>query len=150
MKVIFLQHVINVWKKWDIKEVSSWYASNFLFPKKLAEPYTKTIELEIKKSEQKKESERRILLWNKQELVDTLSGKVFPFKLKGSGSKVYGSISPKQVAEYIASKYRIPVSKKHIDFWGVHSSLKTLWRHDIYIDFWENYAAKAIVEITNI
>lgn len=150
MKVIFLQHVINVWKKWDIKEVSSWYASNFLFPKKLAEPYTKTIELEIKKSEQKKESERRILLWNKQELVDTLSGKVFPFTLKGSWSKVYGSISPKQVAEYIASKYRIPVSKKHIDFWGVHSSLKTLWRHDIYIDFWENYAAKAIVEITNI
>jgi len=148
MKVIFLEHVLHVWKKWDIKEVSSWYASNFLFPKNLAKPYTKQVEENINKSEQKKEAERRILLWNKQELVDTLVWEIFPFTLKWSWNKVYGSILPKDIAEYISKKYRIPVSKKHIDLWGLHSALKTLWKHDIYVNFGENYAAKAVVEIT--
>jgi len=148
MKVIFTQHVLHVWKQWEVKEVSSWYASNFLFPKNLAKPYTKQVEEKIKKSEQKKETERRILLWNKQELVDMLTWQVFTFTLKGSQSKVYGSILPKDIAEYISKKYRIPVTKKHIDLWGVHSALKTLGKHDMYINFGENYAAKALVEIT--
>lgn len=148
MKVIFTQNVLHVGKQWEIKEVSSGYASNFLFPKKLAKPYTKEVENIIQASEQKKESERRVLLWNKQELVDTLVWEVFPFTLKWTGVKVYGSILPKDIAEYISKKYRIPVTKKHIDLWGVHSALKTLWKHDIYVNFGENYAAKAVVEIT--
>lgn len=148
MKVIFLEHVLHVGKQWEVKEVSSWYASNFLFPKKLAKPYTENIANQISQAEQKKESERRILLWNKQELVDMLAWEAFPFTLKWSGNKVYGSILPKDIAEYISKKYRIPVTKKHIDLWGVHSALKTLWKHDIYVNFGENYAAKAGVEIT--
>ncbi len=119
-----------------------------MFPKKLAQPYTKQVEIKLKQSEQKKESERRILLGNKQELVDTLSWEVFPFTLSWSGNKTYGSILPKDIAEYIVKKYRIPVTKKHIDLWWVHSSLKTLGDHDIYVNFWENYAAKAVVSIS--
>jgi large subunit ribosomal protein L9 len=148
MKVIFLEHVLHVAKKGEIKEVSSGYASNFLLPKGLAKPYTKNIAESMQQSEQKKEAERRVLLGNKQELVDTLSGETFPFQLTWTKDKVYGSIVPKDVAEYISKKYKIPVTKKHIDFGWVHSALKTLWKHDIYVDFWENYAAKAVVEIT--
>jgi large subunit ribosomal protein L9 len=148
MKVIFLQQVLHVAKKGEIKEVSSGYASNFLFPKKLAKAYTENIAESIEQAEQKKETARRILLWSKQELVDTLSGEVFSFELTWSWTKLYGSIAPRDVAEYISKKYKIPVSKKHVDFWGVHSALKALWKHDIYVDFGGNYAAKAVVEIT--
>lgn len=148
MKVIFTEHVLHVGKKWEIKEVSSGYASNFLFPKNLAKPYTKNIENNIQASEQKKEAERRVLLGNKQELVDKLVWEEFPFTLKWSWTKVYGSILPKDIAEYISKKYRIPVTKKHIDLWGVHSALKTLWKHDIYVNFGENYAAKSVVNVT--
>lgn len=148
MKVIFLQHVLHVAKPGEVKEVSSGYAANFLFPKNLAKPYTKQIEQELKQKEQKKESNRRMLLGWKQEIVDTLEHQVFEFSLKSSGDKVYGSIHPKDVAEYIEKKYRIPLTKKHIDFWGVHSCFKTLGDHDIYIDLWENYAVKALVRIS--
>lgn len=147
MKVIFLKHVINVGKLWEVKEVSSGYASNFLFPKKFAKPFTESVKASIEQWEQKKESDRRMLLGWKQEMIDELQGKVFEFSLKASGDKVYGSITPKEVAEYIAKKYRFPLSKKHVDFGWVHSSFKTLWNHDIYIDLWENYAVKAIVSI---
>ena len=40
MKVIFLQDVSRVGKRYDVKEVNGGYAMNFLFPRKLAEPAT--------------------------------------------------------------------------------------------------------------
>ena len=148
MKVLFLQHVIHVAKAGEIKEVSSGYATNFLFPQKLAKPYTPDIEEKLKAQKQKKEADRRTLLWGKQEMIDALSGQVFEFVLPTSQTKVHGSIHPKDVAEYIAHKYRFPLTKKHIDFWGVHSSFKTLGLHDIYIDLGSNFACKAQVKIS--
>ena len=148
MKVVFLQHVLHIAKPGEIKEVSSGYATNFLFPKKLAKPYTKQVEQELKQKEQKKESERRMLLGWKQEIIDTLEHQTFDFSLKASWGKIYGSIHPRDVAEFISKKYRIPLTKKHIDFGGVYSCFKTLGDHHIYIDLWENYAVKAIVRIS--
>ena len=116
MKVIFLQHVIHVAKTGEIKEVSSGYAANFLFPQKLAKPYTPDIAEKLKAQKQKKEADRRTLLGGKQEMIDALSGQIFEFFLPTSQTKVHGSIHPKDVAEYIAHKYRFPVTKKHIDF----------------------------------
>ena len=51
MKVIFLQDVPRVGKKYDVKEVNDGYAMNFLLPRKLVELATpKSIaELEIRK-----------------------------------------------------------------------------------------------------
>ena len=62
MKVIFLEHVLHVAKAGEVKEVSSGYASNYLFPKKLAQAFTKEMEKRLGAESQKKESERRMLL----------------------------------------------------------------------------------------
>lgn len=148
MKVIFLDHVLHVAKAWEVKEVSSWYATNFLFPKKLAEPYSQEIENRIAQKNQKKESDRRMLLGSKKEILDGLEHQVFEFFLKTdeSGKKVYGSISPKEIATYISKKYHFPLTKKHVKI--SYSSIKTLWDHDIYIDLGNNFAVKAVVRIS--
>lgn len=148
MKVIFLEHVLHVAKAGEIKEVSSGYAANFLFPKKLAKAYTADVENKIKAEKQKKEADRRTLLGGKQEIIEKLQGQIFEFFIPTSQTKVHGSIQPKDVAEYIAQKYRVPVTKKHIDFGGVHSSFKTLGLHDIYINLGNNFATKAQVKIS--
>ncbi len=69
-----------------------------------------------KQQTQKREHDRRMLLGNKQEILNALSGQTLQFPLKTTGKKVFGSITPKDVADQIAKKYHIPLTKKHIDF----------------------------------
>ena len=147
MKVIFLQHVLNVAKVGEVKEVSSWYASNFLFPKNLAKPYSKEIWDEIANTAQKKESNKRVLLWKKQEILDAIAWQILEIEVWVSGQKIQGSITQKDIAELAAKRFKYPLTKKHIDFGGVHSSLKKLWDHEVYVDLGENFATKLIVRI---
>ena len=148
MKVIFLEHVLHVAKPWEIKEVSSGYASNFLFPKKLAKPYTKQEEHKLKAQTQKKESERRLLLWSKEEIIQTLQWQVFELHLKSHWAKALWSIKPQDIVQYINKKYHLPLQKKHIVFRENTGALKTFWDHEIYVDLGNNFAGKALVRIS--
>ena len=60
MKVIFLQDVPRVGKKYDIKEVNGGYAINFLFPKKLATPATAQAIAELERRQKEIVIEREV------------------------------------------------------------------------------------------
>ena len=81
-------------------------------------------------------------------MIDMLTGQVFELSLPTLGEKVLKSITPKEVADYISKKYHIPIQKKHIIFTEKNSSLKKIGNHEIYIDFWNNFATKAFVRIS--
>jgi len=147
MKVVFLEHVLHVAKPGEVKEVSSWYASNFLFPKKLAKPFTSNEAAKLKAQTQKQESARRMLLGSKEDIIKTLEWQVFTFTLKLHWSKALWSIKAQDIAGYIDKKYHIPLQKKHIVFRENTWALKTFWDHEVYIDLWSNFACKAIVRI---
>lgn len=147
MKVIFLEHVLHVAKPWEVKEVSSWYASNFLFPKKLAKPYTQVEQKQSEAQRKKKESERRMLLGLKDDILFQLEGKIFDFTLRAQGKKALWSIKAQDVISSIQKKYHIPLQKKHIVFEKQASALKSFGDHEIYIDLWNNFAKKALVRI---
>ena len=77
MKVIFLQDVPRVGKKYDVKEVNDGYAVNFLLPRKLAIKTTPkaVAELEMRKKEivLEKEVQESLLLKNLEEIVSQRS-----------------------------------------------------------------------------
>jgi large subunit ribosomal protein L9 len=82
MKVIFLQDVPRVGKKYDVKEISDGYAVNFLFPRKLAAPATVKAVSELEKRKKNIEIEREVqeslLLKNLEAIKDkavTITGK---------------------------------------------------------------------------
>ena len=113
MEVILLADVKNVGKKNQTVNVSDGYANNFLLKKHLAVPVSKK-SVEILATQQEN---ARIAEENKkkdaQKLVEILKGVTLEFDAKvGKDSKLFGSISLKQVEEELKVKHNIEIDKR--------------------------------------
>ena len=115
MKVVLLQDVPKVGKKFEIKEVSPGYASNFLFRNKLA---TVATPVEVAKANAKVEleaSEKRI----KQELLNKNLKSLVGAKIQMSGKAneeghLYAKIHKEEVLEAIKKPLNLEVPENYI------------------------------------
>lgn len=115
MKVIFLTDVKGQGKKNQVVEVSDGYAKNFLIPRKLAKPAdaqslndvkVKAEALEYRIATEKKEA---------QELAAKLKEIVVVIKAPGgSDSRLYGSITSKDISDTLKSAHGIDIDKRKI------------------------------------
>lgn len=94
MKVILLQNIDNLGKKYEVKKVKAGYAKNFLIPKGLAKEASKE-NLEWLKIQKEKESEKAEKeLKEFQALASKLDGQEITFNLKvGEDGKLFGSVN---------------------------------------------------------
>ncbi len=99
MKIILLQDVEKLGKKFDIKEVADGYASNFLFPRDLAKPATReNIEwMEIQKETVENKAEEAL----KQ--VGLAAGKLDGFELEipvkiGDKGQLFEKVGAQKIA----------------------------------------------------
>lgn len=134
MKVILLSDVKKVGKKGEIKEVANGYGRNFLIAKGLAvEATKKSMEVLGEQKEADKQKEQQL-----EKVAEALKKKLeqitLEFKVKtGSGGKVFGNISSKQVVEELKKKYDITIDKrKFIDAHAATSLGTTLFKIDLY------------------
>lgn len=149
IKVLFLKHVVNVAKEWEIKSVKAWYAANCLFPKWFAVELTPAEEKKYNDKIQKEENHRIELLENRHSIVEQLSSKELTFTLKASkNGKVYWWIWEKDIITQIKTKYKISLSKKHIYLPDWH--IKKIGETSIYIKLWKDAMAKVKVLISSI
>ena len=113
MEVILLADVKNVGKKNQTVNVSDGYANNFLFKKHLAVPVSKK---SVEILENQKENARIAEENAKKEalaLAEELKGITLEFTAKvGKDSKLFGSISLKQVEEEMKTKHNITIDKR--------------------------------------
>jgi len=146
MKVLFLEHVINVWKKGEIKDVKSWYAANFLFPKKLAVELTPEVEKKHNQDLKKQDAHKRELIENRFKLSEELTWKKLEFLLKTWANwKIYGWIWEKDIIDSIKKNFKIELSKKHIDMPDWH--IKKVWESFVYIKLGKDAMAKITIVI---
>lgn len=99
MKVILLQDVKNLGKKWDIKEVSGGYARNFLLPKKLVEIADDSALKKIEKLKEKEVQSQKEGLEKTQEIATALQGREVVISVKEKEGKLFGSISAKDIVK---------------------------------------------------
>lgn len=143
MEVILLADVKNVGRKNQTVNVSDGYANNFLFKKHLAVPVSKK-SVEILETQQEN---ARIAEENKkkdaEKLAKVLEGVTVEFDAKvGKDSKLFGSISLKQVEDELKNKHNITIDKrKFID----KGPLDSLGYHKLRIELY-----KGVVGMINI
>ena len=113
MEVILLVDVKKVGKKNQTVKVSDGYANNFLLKQKLAVPVSKK---SVEILEEQKETARINEENNKkdaQALAERLKDITLEFTSKvGKDSKLFGSISLKQVEEEMKKQFNITIDKR--------------------------------------
>ena len=139
MRVILLQDVENLGKKYEIKEVKDGYARNFLIPKGLAKPATKEALkwLETQKEIETKRAEEE--LKKVQELASAIDGQeiIIPVKI-GEEGQLFESITSQKISERL-KELGFEIKKSQID---LEEPIKELGEFPVKIKFEHNLEAE--------
>lgn len=148
MKVVLNQDVKGLGKKLQIVEVSEGYARNFLLPKKLASIADgKNIneakgKIDSQKFKKKTETEEA----NKNKEI--LEKGFIEFRHKvGEGSRLYGSVTEKDIAQAIKDKFNIDVNKKKIT---IKDQIKSLGTYSVNVKLYEGVIAKLKINVVGM
>lgn len=148
MKVVLNQDVKGVGKKLQVVEVSEGYARNFLLPKKLAViADNKSInEAQGKISAQKYKKQTELQQANENKKI--IENGFIEFKHKvGEGSKLYGSVTEKDIADKIKEKFNIEISKKKIT---ISDPIKNLGNYTVNVKLYEGVIAKLKITVVGM
>lgn len=145
MKVIFLEEVRNVAKKFDVKDVSNGYARNFLLPNQLAEPATPSAmkKLEALKVEHTKNEAK--LLERLREIAEKINETKIEFALKVDKSgAVFGSVNKESILKALRDHQWVTTERVDID---LKYPLKELGEYAVPIDLKKGVTATLKVVI---
>ncbi len=115
MKVILQQDVKDHGKKGQLVEVSDGYARNYLFPRKLAVPATadnlNTMKLREAARQKQLETEKA----QAKEIAAKLEGCAVKIPARaGEGGRLFGSVTPKDIADALEAQHGIALEKNRI------------------------------------
>ena len=115
MKVILKQDVKSIGKKDEIHEVSDGYARNYLFPRGLAAEANAAAVNEVRTKAAAKENHAAEELAAAKELAAKIKGQTVVIQAKaGSGGRLFGSVTAKDVAAALSRKLGVTVDKRKI------------------------------------
>ena len=145
MKVILTQDIKGVGKKDEIINANDGYARNFLLPRKLAvEANAQNMSLLQGRKDSasfKKEQEKE----NALKLQETLTKTMLRIKVKaGENSKIFGSITSKEIATELKNQYNIEIDKKKI---LLKDPIKEIGVFNIEIKLYEGIIGKLKIDI---
>ena len=145
MKVILLSDVKGKGKKGELVNVSDGYARNFLFPKNLAIEANNAAMSELK-------SRNEATAHHKQEEIDAakstaakLNGKSVVITAKaGTGGRLFGSVTSKEIADKIEQELGIKVDKKKMTV----ADIKNYGEYEAVIKLYTGITATVNVKVT--
>lgn len=145
MKVILQKDVKDLGKVGDLLNVTSGYARNFLFPRKLAAEATEKRIKEFEHLKRIAEIQKNKAVDARKAVVQSLAGTVVEFKVQASeDEKLFGSISAQEISKELAKK-GFEVDRKDI---VLSESIKVLGQHKAEIVLGVEEGLKAEITVS--
>jgi len=139
MKVILLQDIENVGKKYEVKTVADGYAKNFLFPKKMAQVATENA---LVWAQTQREIHAKVVEKELQEIqakTSALDGQEITMTVKvGEQNQLFESVSAQKIADRL-KEAGFEIEKKQII---LKEPIKELGEHQIKVEFPHNLEAE--------
>ena len=145
MKVILTADVKGQGKKDQIVEVSDGYARNFLLPKKLAVPADATALNDIKNKEASKQHKLDVEKKNAEDIakkLETIALRIVD--AAGPDSRLYGSVTSKEIAEFLKKDYGIEIDKRKIN---LKEPIKSFGIYKVDVKLFTDVMGKITVEV---
>lgn len=145
MKIIFLEEVRNVAKKFDVKDVSDGYARNFLFPNKLAEPATPSALKKLDALKAEHDKNEADLIKRLHEIAQKINGTKLEFMVKTDKTgAVFGSVNKESILKALREHELVRTERIDID---LKYPLKDIGEYVVPIDLKKGIAANLTVVI---
>ena len=144
MKVVLLQDVKGLGKKGELVNTSDGYARNFLFPRKLAMEANSQAMSELKNREAAEKHRIDMEIAAAKASAEKLEGKTVRLTAKaGANGKLFGSVTPKDVAAAIAQQFSIELDKRKV----VVEDIKAFGTYPVEVKLYNGISAAMLVMV---
>jgi large subunit ribosomal protein L9 len=131
VKIILTQEVAGVGSAGDVAEVKDGYARNYLIPRGYAMRWTRGAERQIEGLRSAKNEREIADRDSAASVAQTLGDTPIVITARaGEGGRLFGAITPADVAEAITSTVGVTVDKRRVE---VAAPIKTLGKHDVRV-----------------
>lgn len=115
MEVLLKSDVKGLGKKGEKVSVSEGYARNFLFPRGLAAEMNAQLISELKNKQSSEKFKADEELKAAKACAEKINGQTVVIKAKGGANgKLFGSVTAKEIATLVSSKFSVKVDKRKI------------------------------------
>jgi large subunit ribosomal protein L9 len=133
MKIILLEDVRSLGKKFDVKEVSDGYARNFLFPNKLAEQATPGALKKLAALKAEHDKNEKDLIAHLEKIARKVSETKLEFFLKTDKTgAIFGSVNKESILKALRDHELVLAERVDID---LKYPLKELGEYAVPVDF---------------
>lgn len=150
MKVILLEDVRGLGKKFEVKEVKNGYAKNFLIPNNLAKAATGTNLKELNRRKSVWETKEKEIIEHLRRIANQLEGIALDFSLKvGENGQTFGSVTALEIEKALENlgifqKFFQEIKKIEV---LLEKPIKELGEYLIQIDLGKGIKSKIKVKV---
>jgi large subunit ribosomal protein L9 len=145
VKVILTDDIEKLGGSNELVEVAEGYARNYLFPRSLAVPATKSALANLENMRKITERRNARLKGAAEELAASLAGKTVKIPAKaGTGGKIYGSVSANDIAKQLHADFGIELDKKQI---SLHDAIRAIGLYAVTLNLHRDVKPTLTVQV---
>ncbi|UGY92539.1 50S ribosomal protein L9 [Streptomyces gobiensis] len=145
MKIILTNEVSGLGIAGDVVEVKDGYARNYLLPRGFAIRWTKGGEKDVEQIRRARKIREIATIEQANDVKGQLEGVKVRLKVRaGEGGRLFGSVTPADIATAVKSAGGPDVDKRRIE---LGSPIKTLGSHEVSVRLHTDVVAKVGIEV---